>query len=265
MMKFLSIVLIVISLFSCRGEREETPSIYTKGYIPYTNDTTLSDKQGNIKNLSTYFPVRSMFDSFWIAYDEKYINNQAYHRKSSASKEWVARYYNMPPEKIRDTVMLDSFSLQFPSDYLRNMKEPLLHNFYLGKTIYRLSNVPGIMGEIFSIAIEKDGDSCFVSTKMTFKREYNLAFDDRIAISQKDFNTIDSLIRHSNLTLLPYQFDDSIKVNDADGLLLEIHDSNGYYYIFRWYCREDILNKIMASFFVTSNLERKQYSLMEKY
>lgn len=259
------------------------------GYLRFLNDTNISNLNGYPKDsLTYYFPPASFTDSCWSIFDP--IRNKFYYpRKLGITKEQLSKSWNVPLEYIHETTKIDSFLLKLCSYHLYKLQVPVLHNYYLGKSIYRLFTVPGLGGSTSIITLVADKNSFYVVTKeldhpiedpfeivhyidtngidsiVPYKPKPNpYTINDTEFISKYDFMQIDSLIRDSNFINSPFYYND-ITSTDAYGVLFEIHNENGYYYSFRWDPRPNTpFRKVIDLFRSLSNIDKKEIAYYEK-
>jgi hypothetical protein len=223
------LLLILTSLTNCNKKRELNPL--------YPNDTTFSNEDGFPKNVDVagYLPIKSL--------NEK-------------------GFYMAPSDKNRKT-LIDSMNGIEPfwlglSDKYFYFKEPILYNFYLGKSIYRFSWFRSFDSPVI-ITIIKDGDSFVLkSKKMEFFNNMMEKFtkDGKGKLTHQDSLAVwllssPKILTDTEKTLSSIEwstFEDKLKncsflklptIKDASGLdgsewILEKHTSDGYKVVMRW-------------------------------
>ncbi len=200
--------------------------------------------------------------------------------KNLTNKAEASKYWNISADKIRDTMIVDSFEPQLFSSILTTMHLPILYNYFQGKTVYRLSYIPGVMGEYWSVTVYSNGkDSAFVSSKILFTGNDSLLkkipfIDSNRVVSFKetnisytDWETLDSLVTYTGITNEWYDHYDNT-MNDAVGFLFEVHRPQGYYYIFRWDPKNKTFREIIRKIVLVSSISEKEqniYNLIYKF
>lgn len=224
------LLLLLISLTNCTKKRELNPS--------YPNDTIFSNENGFPKNVDVagYLPV-----------------------KQSLKRQG---FYLAPSDKNRKT-LIDSLNGIEPfwiglSDKYFYLKEPILYNFFLGKSIYRFSWFRSFDNPV-TITIVKDGDSYVLKTKKIefvnnmmekFKKDNKeklthgdslavwllnspkLLIDTEKVISTKEWDIFQHKLKQCSFTHLS-----STKESfglDGSEWILEKHTSDGYKVVMRW-------------------------------
>jgi hypothetical protein len=223
------VLLFIVFLTNCTQKRELNPL--------YPNDTTFSNENGFPKNVDVagYLPI-------------KFVNKEG--------------FYMAPSDKNRKT-LIDSINGIKPfwiglSDKFFYFKEPVLYNFYLGKTIYRFSWFRSFDYPVI-ITIIKDGDSFVLQSKKMefinnmmekFKKDNKelLTHEDSLAvwllsppklltdtekkISIKEWNTFEDKLKKCSFLNLPTIKD--VAGLDGSSWILEKHTSDGYKVVMRW-------------------------------
>jgi hypothetical protein len=255
-----------------------------KGYLPYSKRETISDSNGSpVDSLAYYLPLETAaLDTFYgYRLILPKVNKEAIFNRKGGTKKELSKHYSVPVWEISDTteIKIDSLSIQWYSYELYKMGEKVLSNYFLGKTIYRLKNLPGLLAEPFVISIIADNGLIYIHTKKAeyrieppFIQSYDgetgalieniikpnpLVIDKKKQITKTAFDEFESLVNRTRVTRLPHWK----KSNgfDAVNFLFEIHCENGYYYVSRSGGLEDGMDSIIQKFIEVSSLERSHY------
>jgi hypothetical protein len=132
--------ILFVALVSCNSQETNKDSqpdkpLDTCGYIPYSQDPNISDKNGSPRKLETQFLPREF------------------------------QY-----KHLHDTLVIDSSTSKMCSEALYHLREPVLNNYYLNKTIYRLTVIPGTISNHSSISFIKENNEYYILTKMLANR-----------------------------------------------------------------------------------------------
>ena len=113
-------------------------------------------------SLSKYFPTQLFIGSIPCLLDGKNLYKLNYYR----SKKEYAKNFGKSFENLKDTFQMveDTFLLKIWSYTLFKMKEPILHNHYLDKKVYRMISLRAFNPPIV-VRIEKYNDSIIVISK----------------------------------------------------------------------------------------------------
>lgn len=280
MQRIIIIIVLLALVTACNNYSKQKPITAPKrnGYLAYRNDEHLTYITGQPKKEQIYYlPENTFADTYWVFSTPSGRMNSA--RRYEQSKEDLCREWNILPEQIKDTLIVDKPTLELCSNNLKALNEPILYNYYLGKKIFRLTNIPGIAGEYFSITVSQENDSFYISSKIRLRcsdslfRKIPKADSNGIItykkaqISYLQFRYVDSLTKMNNLISQSY-YSDSCTSFDAEGYLLEVHTDRGYYYFFRWGPRSGTLWEIIKKISELSGIRDKEqliYRLIYKF
>lgn len=219
--------------------------------LGFKENPEISDIKGNpLNNESIYLPIIK------APFLKHYINNNG-ELKFIKNEHLDLFADEFGKERIKDTLLyhkIDPIHQAIYSKYLSVFDEQILHNYYLGRDIIRLTYLPA-NGYLFVIKMEAYAESTTLTLKvLDYQIDYTLverAFNGdftSISNSKNDadwiintkskldkyaFNKLKMLITSLNfMTEVPFYNDE----NGLDGfdMIIEIHSASGYYYNKRW-------------------------------
>jgi len=245
--------------------------------IKYKGDSKVSDKKGKPNNVETnYLPIiLSQHTRHYMISDGK--------TRWIDEKDLEIFSTEFGKENIKDSLFYNGImesDQKWYSRYLYEFEEPVLYNYYLGHDIIRLTYLRAFDKPIM-IKLSRQDDSASLNIKMLnnqidskilndiFHGNYKTISDPKrltelqenrnLKIDKSTFLHLDSLIQDTKIKdEIPDN--NNIKGQDGSDLLLEIHSSNGYYYIKRMNPRNDSAIWSIANFLIkTSKTTEKIY------
>ncbi|MEQ9375859.1 MAG: hypothetical protein RIG68_11810 [Imperialibacter sp.] len=205
-----SLLIVSIILAGCIVSTSE-PTLY-----PYLSDPDISNKLGEpVTDSAYFFPIEHFIDSI----------------KFSNTIE----------------IRLDTFSVEWYSEQLRFMSEPILYNFYLGKQVYRLTWLrslhPGIVLRLENL----NGEIILTQKELTlikpWKRVDSVTYTyapERFKLKDKSKKLKSEFWRDFERLLADNNFDNMPTTvawevgTDGSEWILERHDKDGYFVVNRW-------------------------------
>lgn len=249
-MKPLKIFLILLSVLFMGCRNHPLPvknNWHIAGRLDYMNDPCVSDSMGNPRDSSSvYIPLNTVSDStryfyFKNPHTKRIEWRQIAYGQEKDQKEYTQERYELDDDAIKDSVMvsIDDARPKRVSEQLFSMQEPVLSNYYLGKTIYRLNISPTYSGNGVLTVIKEKDDSIRVVYHIAERRVHYLdplkkehfIEEDSFEVDKQFFYSMDSLIKAAGILTRSHWR----KYGDFDGaeFLLELHRPEGYYY-FCW-------------------------------
>jgi len=218
--------------------------------IKFKENSKVSDKKGNPNNVETnYLPIiLSQHTRHYMIYEGK--------TRWIDKKDLEVFSTEFGKENIKDSLFYNKIlksDQKWFSRYLYEFDEPVLYNYYLGEDIIRLTYLRSFDKPIM-IKLSRQNDSTSLNIKLLnnqidvkilddiFHGNYKTISDPKrltelkeninFKIEKSTFLHLDSIIQSTNIKVeIPDNND--IKGQDGSNLLLEIHTSDGYYYIKR--------------------------------
>ena len=153
----------------------------------------------------------------------------------------------------------DDFSLEWYSEHLYKMKEPLLFNRNIEKEIFRFTWLRSF-DEPIAIRIEKDGDDHWLFwKKLSGKGGYEpgkLVVDRKKRISENEWINIKELIKRADFWNM--DFNQGVFGNDGSQWIIEGVNSTDYRVVDRWSPREGNFYDIGNYLISLTNLRVKE-------
>lgn len=155
-MKLILSLLLLLS-FNCIAQQT--------GYMHYLNNPFITDAKGQPKIPVQYYPPSTFIKYVWDVYD---VDTKQHHNEPLwIPKERLGGY---GLENVKLGTETRDWMLNNISYTLHYLGEPVLYNYYIGKTVYRVFSQAGLMNFDYVIDIVKEADSQYLYIKIPMGR-----------------------------------------------------------------------------------------------